>query len=97
MKIKVRISDGEVLEVQSHPTHILKAGEGEEIKEVQAEEAYAGMKLEGQTVRAKRPDEIPERQKTEREILAENFRKKEVLTAQEMTAIIKEFVLPKGE
>jgi len=89
MKIKVRISDGEVLEVQSHPTHILKAGDGEEIRDVQADQAYAGMKLEGQTVRTKRPDEIPERQKTEREVRLEGIGAKPVLTLAEVTEVLK--------
>lgn len=44
MEIKYRISDGIVLEVKSHPTHILVAGAGEAIEEYAGLPVYAGMK-----------------------------------------------------
>jgi hypothetical protein len=91
-QIKVRVSDGEVLEVKSHPSLILTAGAGEELKDVDGQ-AYQGMKFENGAVRNKRPDEIPERQKTERELRLEELKAKPVLTIPEITEILKEYVL----
>lgn len=56
---KIRISDNEVIEAQTHETHILIAGPGEEIVEIDSDtRPLCGMIREGKTVRLKRPEEI---------------------------------------
>ena len=87
-QIKVRVSDGEVLEVKSHPSHVLTAGVGEELKEVEGQ-VYAGMKFEKGAVRNKKPNEVPVTPKTPKELRREELKQKNSLTLQEITEIVK--------
>lgn len=91
-QIKVRVLDGEVLEVKSHPSHVLTAGVGEELKEVEGQ-VYAGMKFEKGAVRNKKPNEVPVTPKTPKELRREELKAKPVFTAPEVADILKEFVL----
>lgn len=87
-QIKVRVLDGEVLEVKSHPSHVLTAGVGEELKEVEGQ-VYAGMKFEKGAVRNKKPNEVPVTPKTPKELRREELKQKNSLTLQEITEIVK--------
>jgi len=56
---KIRISTQEVIESQSHPTHILTAGHDEELVEIESDtRPICGQVKDGDGVRNKRPDEI---------------------------------------
>ena len=57
---KINIATQEVIESQSHPTHILIAGPGEELVEIECEQRpVCGQVKDGKGVRKKRPDEMP--------------------------------------
>ncbi len=66
MKIKYRISDGEILEVESHPTHLLIAREGEKVEEYKGERLYAGMVRLGKNEAENKKQEPAEYDNTEK-------------------------------
>lgn len=66
---KIRISTQEVIESQSHPTHILAEGPDEELVEIESDtRPVCGQVKDGKGVRNKRQDEIPVIEKTPEEI-----------------------------
>lgn len=57
---KINSATQEVIEAQTHPTHILVAGAGEELVEIESDQRpLCGQVKDGKGVRNKRPDEIP--------------------------------------
>ena len=69
---KINSATQEVIEAQTHPTHILIAGQGEELVEIESEQRpVCGQVKDGKGVRNKRPEEIPVPEKTPAEIKKE--------------------------
>jgi len=69
---KINSATQEVIEAQTHPTHILIAGQGEELVEIESDQRpLCGQVKDGKGVRNKRPEEIIPVEKTPEEIKKE--------------------------
>lgn len=89
MKLKIRVSDNDILEVESHPSHVLTAGAGESLVDYNGPiKPVAGMKLDAGVPRLKRPDEIPARSKTAKEIRLEEIKNKQNITVADLKEIL---------
>lgn len=88
-KIKVRQSDNEIIEVQSHPSHRLIAGEGEFVEDYEGPRPFAGMIREARNQARNKTPEEREVPKTPRELRLAELKAKPTLTLQEVTEVLK--------